>query len=65
MIEGRKVFLSKLNKDYWKRYFDYDALEKWANFENNPEYDEAISNALGQCLLAEVMVKRSKELKEN
>ena len=65
MIKGRKELLSNLDKAYWQKYFDYDALEEWANAESNPDYDKAINDAVCQCLLAEFMVKRSKELRQN
>lgn len=64
-IKFRKSFLQELDKDYWKKYLDFDALNNWAEMKSKPEYDEAIQRALDRCIQVRYMVKRSRELKEN
>lgn len=62
MVKGRKELLSWLNRDYWEKYLDYEALEKWTDNIGDPSYDKSVTDAVCKCILAEYMVKRSREV---
>lgn len=65
IIKFRKEFVEMLNKDIWSKYLDFDALDKWTELKTDPLFDEPISKALSKCVLAEYMVKRSREIRRD
>jgi asparagine synthase (glutamine-hydrolysing) len=63
-IKGRKELLTWLDKEYWGKYLDYDVLDDWSEMKSNPEYDEQIRVAICKCIIADFMVKRSKQVEQ-
>lgn len=66
-VERKKSILEKLDRQYWERYLNWEALEEWAT-QAQAEVDEmretAISRCVSYCLQLQNVRNRSKQVTE-
>ena len=66
-FKQRKIeLISILNRDYWKKYLDFDVIDKWMK-EEEPSDEKRFESenkmyCLFMCALAENLVKKSREI---
>lgn len=63
----KEWYVSLLDKEYWKEYFDWDELERWVKQERKEEntwLDKGIFRSISLCVLVQNLLVRSKEVCE-
>lgn len=63
--EQKEKVIKKLDRNFWKKYLDFNVIDEWLKREPNSEErfrDEAIFGCLYACALAENLVEKSREI---